>query len=170
MKLENMSLDVEKAYLLLGSNLGDRPLYLARACALIAEEVGQVVEQSAIYETEAWGKTDQPGFLNMALAVNTVLSPLELLHKVLEIEKKLGRVRHEKWGARLIDIDIIFYGNEIADIEDKLQIPHPEMQHRKFVVEPLAAIAPDFVHPVLRQTLTEILAQLADSLSVKIIS
>ncbi len=165
-----MSLDVKKAYLLLGSNLGDRQLYLARACALIADEVGEVFEQSAIYETEAWGKTDQPGFLNMALAVNTTFSPLELLHKVLEIEQKLGRVRHEKWGARLIDIDIIFYGDEIVDIKDELQIPHPEMQRRKFVLQPLAAIAPDLVHPVLRQTMTELLGQLADSLSVKIIS
>lgn len=165
-----MSLDIRKAYLLLGSNLGDRQLYLSKAKALIAKQVGEVVAQSSVYETEAWGKTDQPGFLNMALAVETTLGSLALLHKVLEIELALGRVRHEKWGSRLIDIDIIFYGQEIVNVTDKLQIPHPEMQNRRFVVQPLAEIAPDFVHPVLQRTLTEILAGLADSLSVKIIS
>ena len=165
-----MSLDIRKAYLLLGSNLGDRQLYLSKAKALIAKQVGEVVAQSSVYETEAWGKTDQPGFLNMALAVETTLGPLALLHKVLEIELALGRVRHEKWGSRLIDIDIIFYRQEIVNVTDKLQIPHPEMQNRRFVVQPLAEIAPDFVHPVLQRTLTEILAGLADSLSVKIIS
>lgn len=165
-----MNLDIRKAYLLLGSNLGDRQLYLERAKALIASEVGEVVAQSSIYETAAWGKTDQPGFLNMALAVETKLDPLELLDKVLGIELALGRVRHEKWGSRLIDIDIIFYGEEVVAIGDELQIPHPEMQNRRFVLQPLAEIAPDFIHPVLHQNLTEILASLSDSLSVKIIS
>ena len=165
-----MSLDVKKAYLLLGSNLGNRQLYLQEATELIAQQVGEVIGQSAIYETEAWGKTDQPGFLNLALVVATTLSPIELLHQVLEIEKALGRVRHEKWGARLIDIDIIFYEDEVVDIAGELQIPHPQMQYRKFVTEPLTEIAPDFVHPILQKTLKEILAELADSLTVKRIS
>lgn len=165
-----MSLDVKKAYLLLGSNLGDRQLYLQEATELIAQQVGEVIGLSAIYETEAWGKTDQPGFLNLALVVATALSPIALLHQVLEIEKALGRVRHEKWGARLIDIDIIFYENEVVDVTGELQIPHPQMQYRKFVTEPLAEIAPHFVHPVLQKTLKEILDELEDSLSVKRIS
>lgn len=165
-----MSLDVKKAYLLLGSNLGNRQLYLQQATELIAHQVGDIIGQSAVYETEAWGKTDQPGFLNLALMVATTLGPIELLHQVLEIEKVLGRVRHEKWGARLIDIDIIFYEDEVVNVEDELQIPHPQMQYRKFVIEPLAEIAPDFVHPVLQKTLKEILAELEDSLSVKRIS
>ena len=161
-----MGLDSNKAYLLLGSNLGEREQYLADALKLIATRIGNIFAKSAIYETEAWGKTDQPGFLNLAIGVETELSALQLLENALKIEASLGRIRHEKWGARLIDIDIIFYNDEIVDFGEQLQIPHPEMQNRKFVLEPLAEIAPDLQHPVLKQTILEILKTLSDSLSV----
>lgn len=161
-----MQLEKQKTYLLLGTNLGDRKSYLDRALRLIAEEVGEIKSRSSTYETAAWGKTDQPGFLNLAVEVETNLTALELLTTVLKIEETLGRVREEKWGARLIDIDIILYGNEIINISDKLQIPHPEMQNRKFVMEPLAEIAPDLLHPLLHKSVSEILTTLKDTLSV----
>ena len=161
-----MVLDYNKVYLLLGSNMGARLQLLETAIKNINQRIGEVVEKSSIYETAAWGKTDQPGFLNIAIAVNTLLSPLEVLTRALDIESQLGRIREEKWGARLIDIDIIFYGNVIVNIPDQLQIPHPEMHKRKFVLEPLVEIAPDLQHPILNKSLSELLLELSDDLEV----
>lgn len=161
-----MKSDNNTVYLLLGSNLGNREKYVHEALRLLAERVGMVLQTSSIYETEAWGKTDQPGFLNIAVKVNTVLNPLQLLEVVLKIESDLGRLRHEKWGSRLIDIDIILYGNEVVSLKDQLQIPHPEMQHRKFVLLPLAEIAPNAIHPTLGQNISELLTNLNDDLAV----
>lgn len=161
-----MGLDLKKAYLLLGSNLGEREQYLSDALKLIEENIGTLFSKSAIYETEAWGKTDQPGFLNLAIGVETVLTPIELLNAILRIEEALGRVRHERWGARLIDIDIVLYEQEIVNVVGELQIPHVEMHNRKFVMEPLAEIAPNVIHPILKKSVSEILATLTDSLSV----
>lgn len=161
-----MQLDIQRAYLLLGSNLGNREQYLEDALNLIAKKIGDIVVKSAVYETAAWGKTDQPSFLNLAVAVDTALNPEELLKEVLNIELLLGRTREEKWGARFIDIDIILYGNEVIDLGQKLQIPHPEMQNRKFVMQPLVEIAPNLIHPFLNKRMTEILSTLVDTLSV----
>jgi 2-amino-4-hydroxy-6-hydroxymethyldihydropteridine diphosphokinase len=161
-----MVLDYNKVYLLLGSNMGARLQLLETAIKNINQRIGEVVEKSSIYETAAWGKTDQPGFLNIAIAVNTLLSPLEVLTRALDIESQLGRIREEKWGARLIDIDIIFYGNDIVNIPDQLQIPHPEMHKRKFVLEPLVEIAPALQHPMLNKSLSELLLELRDHLEV----
>ena len=162
-----MSLDLKKAYLLLGSNLGKREQYLANAIQAVATEVGAIFATSSIYETEAWGKTDQPSFLNLAIAVDTVLTPMELLEAVLDIEKALGRVRHEKWGSRMIDIDIIIYEDKIVNHESKLIIPHPEMQNRKFVLEPLAEIAPNLIHPIFKINVLQMLKTLCDPLAVE---
>ena len=163
---KHMRLETKKIYLLLGTNLGERLQYLQDALILIAEKVGVVGRKSSIYETAAWGKTDQPGFLNLAVEVETLLTPIELLHVVLEIEKLLGRIRHEKWGARVIDIDIILYDDQIVDLKDQLQIPHPEMQYRRFVMQPLSEIAEDVLHPILKKSMKAILSDLTDSLDV----
>lgn len=161
-----MIFDTKKVYLLLGSNLGEREQLINNAIKQIALEIGEVFIKSSVYETAAWGNENQPSFLNIALGVNTKLTPVEVLNKALEIELQLGRVRHEKWGSRLIDIDLIFYDDIVVDMGGELQIPHPQMQYRKFVLEPLAQIAPDYVHPVLKITIREVLERLHDNLSV----
>jgi len=161
-----MQLDSKKVYLLLGSNLGKRERMINEAIQQIELRVGDIFARSSWYETAAWGNTDQPPFLNLALGVSTSLSPLQVLEEVLDIEIKLGRVRKEHWGARLIDIDIIMYADQIVSIENRLHIPHPEMQNRKFVLQPLSEIAGDCIHPVLKQTISNILSNLTDNLTV----
>ena len=148
-------------YLLLGANLGDRVTTLRRAVDLIAERVGTVVQQSAVYETAPWGVTDQPTFLNQVIAVQTDVSPEETLVRTQAIEQELGRVRHEKWGARLIDIDILYYDKLVLH-SATLMVPHPYLHERRFTLVPLAEIAPDFVHPVLHKTTYELLNELSD--------
>ena len=100
-------------YLLLGSNIGDRRKIISDACGLIRELAGEIVQYSGIYETEAWGKTSQPEFLNQVIEISSELTPIQLLTTLQQIENKLGRVRYEKWGERTIDIDILYYGNLI---------------------------------------------------------
>jgi 2-amino-4-hydroxy-6-hydroxymethyldihydropteridine diphosphokinase len=144
--------NLQTVYLLLGSNLGNRKEILEKAIELLAQKVGVVIKQSKDYETSPWGVTDQPDFLNLALEIHTKLRPLEVLEQTQSIENQLGRVRKEKWGARLIDIDIMFYGNEIID-EPTLKVPHPFLHERDFALTPLAEIAPDFVHPIFEKTI-----------------
>lgn len=163
----NKALECSTAYLLLGGNLGDREENLKRAIELLNEKIGKLTAVSSLYETAAWGKTDQPAFLNQAVALQTNLSALEVLDHALTIEQELGRVRKDKWGERLIDIDLILFGDEIINVPDKLQVPHPHMQHRKFVMEPLAEIAPDVIHPILGETILAMSRNIEDPLEVK---
>lgn len=162
-----MRLDNREAYLLLGTNLGDRLENLKVAVSHVERAIGAVFAKSSVYETEAWGKTDQPGFLNQAIAVKSELPPMELLQSLLDIEQKMGRVRLERWGERLIDIDLIFYGDLVVSEGEVLQVPHPEMHHRRFVLEPLNEIAENFIHPVFKQKVSSILANLTDKLTVQ---
>src|ERR1043165_3553545 len=133
------------AYLLIGGNLGTRKENLSRAIELINEQCGIVTKSSSIYETAAWGITDQPSFLNQALEISTTINAKHLLRKSLKIEKIMGRVRKDNFGPRTIDIDILFYENEIHDLRF-LKIPHPELQNRRFVLVPLAEINPGLQH------------------------
>jgi 2-amino-4-hydroxy-6-hydroxymethyldihydropteridine diphosphokinase len=152
-------------YLLLGANLGDRVATLARATDLIGQRIGTVLQASGLYETAPWGVTDQPAFLNQVLAVETGLVPETVLLVTQEIEEELGRVRHEKWGARVIDIDMLYYDDQIIR-SATLTVPHPFLHERRFTLVPLAEIAPDFVHPVLQKTTHDLLATCTDDSDV----
>ena len=154
------------AYLLIGGNLGNRKENLLTAISLINEQCGSLTKSSSIYETEAWGKTDQPSFLNQALEIATSLNARQLLRRILKIEKTMGRIRKEKLGPRLIDIDILLYGNEIHDLRF-LKIPHPEMHNRRFALVPLAEINAALQHPVLKKTIAELLEECPDNLEVR---
>ena len=152
-------------FLLLGSNQGNRQQQLQTAIARIEQTVGVIKKKSSIYETAAWGKTDQSPFLNQAILVKSAPNPTSLLLKIHSIEKKMGRQRLEKWGERTIDIDILFAEALILKT-DELTIPHPEIQHRRFTLVALTEIAPYFVHPVLGKTNAQLLADCKDQLSV----
>ena len=157
---------MNKAYLLTGGNLGNREENLATARELINGHCGNIIKASSLYETAAWGKTDQPSFLNQALEVDTPLNSRQLIRWILKAEKKMGRVRDEKYGPRLIDIDILLFNNEKHNYQF-LKLPHPEMQNRRFALLPLAEIAPDIIHPVLNKTIHELLKECTDELPVK---
>ncbi len=135
-------------YLGIGTNIGDRRKHLLDAEGLINLKVGPVIEKSKTYETAAWGLKEQPDFYNQVLSVRTTLDAEEVLREVLEIEIHMGRVREEKWGARIIDIDILYYNDSVINLPH-LKIPHPFIQERNFVLIPLLEIAPDYVHPTL---------------------
>ena len=154
-------------YLSLGSNIGNRLKYLNDAMKLIEERIGKIEKRSSVYETEPWGKTDQSMFLNMAINVHTMLLPELLINSILEIERILGRIRIEKWRERKIDIDILFYNDEIINQPD-LVIPHPYLQERQFVLVPLNEIAQDIYHPVLQCTIKDLLLQCPDKTKTKI--
>lgn len=154
------------AVLLLGSNIGDRALLLSGARMLIENEAGTIMFRSGLYETEAWGKTDQPPFLNQALIIQTELSPALLLKSLLGIETELGRTREVKWGQRTLDIDILYYDSDVIASTD-LKIPHPGLADRRFALVPLCELMPDYIHPVLNVSNEELLKRCKDTLEVK---
>ena len=155
----------DRIYLLLGSNEGDPVVNLKTAREHIAKSVGRVAACSSLYRSAAWGMRDQPDFLNQVIEVTSAYSPEALLEKILHIERQMGRVRREKWGPRLIDIDLLFHGNKIVTTET-LMLPHPGIPQRRFTLEPLAEIAPGFLHPVLKKTVADLLRECGDTLAV----
>jgi len=147
---------MKKSYISIGSNLGDRTYFINTAINyLTASKNITILRQSSIYETEPEGKIDQPKFLNCIVELETKYTSIELLHKLQEIENKLGRVRAERWGPRTLDMDILFYGDESVDCKE-LTIPHPLIAERRFVLEPLSELIPDFEHPISHKKISEL--------------
>lgn len=157
---------MNKAYLLTGGNVGNREINLATARELVNQHCGSITKTSSLYETAAWGKEDQPSFLNQALEIETKLNARQLIRRVLKVERLMGRIRKEKYGPRIIDVDILFFNNEIHNYP-LLKLPHPEMQNRRFALLPLAEIAPDIVHPVFQKKISALLKECKDKLPVK---
>ena len=153
-------------YLLLGSNMGDSEQMLVLATKMIEKNIGKLTTSSSIYRTEAWGKEDQPDFLNQIIIVSSSLSSSSVLKEIFAIEKEMGRVRTTKNAARVIDIDILYFNNEIIQTET-LTVPHPQLQNRKFVLVPLVEISPNFQHPVIKKSSSELFQFCSDKLNVQ---
>jgi 2-amino-4-hydroxy-6-hydroxymethyldihydropteridine diphosphokinase len=151
--------------ILLGSNLGDRLKQMQQATDLISMYVGNISTVSSYYETKAWGNEDQPDFLNQVLVCETLHKPIDVLSRCLSIEKTLGRDRTEKWGSRTMDIDILYFGQEIIATPE-LKIPHPFLHERRFTLVPLSEVLPDFVHPVFNLSNKQLLDRCEDVLEV----
>ncbi len=152
-------------FLLLGTNLGDRPDNLKTASRLVSARIGQILTKSSIYVTAAWGIEDQEDFLNQVLRIETTLPVDELMKACLEIEQEMGRVRKVKWGERLIDIDILYYDDLVLESE-QVTVPHPAIQDRRFTLVPLVEIASDYIHPNFGVSQQQLLDQCTDSLGV----
>lgn len=160
---------MHSTYLLLGSNLGDSRNYIAIALSEIEAKLGVIVKKSSLYQTASWGKHDQPDFLNQVIELKTKLNPQDLLSGILSVEAFIGRKRLEKWGSRIIDIDILLYEDMIIEKTD-LSIPHPYLAFRRFCLMPLCEIAPEFIHPCLGKNIQELLLELSDDLFVNKLS
>ncbi len=157
---------MNKLYLLLGSNLGNTKTQLVKAIRQIEKQIGKAIRQSGLYSTAAWGNTKQPDFLSQVIIVQTNLSAPQTMQTILNIEKKMGRIRTVKNAPRVIDIDILFFNKEIIE-QEHLSIPHPQIQNRRFVLVPLNQLSPNLKHPVLNKTVHQLLINCPDRLNVK---
>ena len=152
-------------FLQLGSNVGNRGLYLKTAAKKIEQEVGNILNISSMHETEPWGHQNQSKFLNQVMLISSRLNPFDILDIAQRIEKDIGRRKSDKWGEREIDIDILFYNNEVIST-NRLNIPHPLIHERLFVLIPLSEIAPDLVHPIYNKNVQTLLLECKDASSV----
>ncbi len=160
---------MEQVFLSTGSNMGDRLRFLKKAVRLVRARFDlEVLQISSVYETAAWGKEDQAAFYNQVIGFQTSSSAKEILRTILSIEEEIGRERKEHWGPRTIDIDLLFCGQEIKDTRD-LSIPHPRLHERRFVLEPLCELAPEFIHPVLGKTIATLREECPDDLKVLVL-
>jgi 2-amino-4-hydroxy-6-hydroxymethyldihydropteridine diphosphokinase len=158
------------AYIGLGANVGDRAAFLSQALALL-EIPGklEVLRRAGFYETEPVGNEDQPWFLNTVAEIDTVLSPHLLLAHTQWIERRMGRLQREPWGPREIDLDILLFGDQILDTVE-LKIPHPELHRRRFVLVPMCELAPQWMHPISRRSMRDLLTSLDDTKRVKLLA
>ena len=163
--IKDSSLQMNKTYLLLGSNMGDSKKQLSKAISAIEKKIGSVIRRSGLYQTEAWGKTDQPDFLNQVVIAETNLTAAQTMQAILLIETAMGRIRTKKNAPRIIDIDILFFNKAIINEKD-LSIPHPAIQLRRFVLVPLNQLSPNFIHPVTKTTVHHLLNICTDELAV----
>lgn len=153
----------------MGSNMGNRFQMLEQAQQMIEKKAGKIIAASHVYETAAWGNENQNSFLNTTIQIETPKSAVQLLEVLQAIEKSLGRNRKRKWEPRLIDIDILFFNNDII-YEENLTVPHPQMHLRRFTLQPLAEIAGGFIHPVFDKTITDLLNECTDTLPVTMLT
>ncbi len=157
---------MNRTYLLLGSNMGNSLQQLGIAQKHIEKNIGTITRSSSLYQTAAWGKTDQPDFLNQVIVVETGLTATATMQAILSIEKKMGRLRTEKNAPRIIDIDILLFNKDIIETPI-LSVPHPQLQYRRFVLIPLNELSPNLIHPVLKKTIHQLLRVCPDNLAVK---
>lgn len=158
---------MNQVFLLIGGNLDDRFGLLSIAKVDISEEIGEILQESSIYETAPWGFESEQDFLNQVIIVSTSLSPIQVLRKCQIIENKLGRFRQSgHYASRTMDIDILFYNDEIINTHD-LIIPHERLHQRRFTLEPLVELMPKLMHPVIKKPLSEILKECTDKANVK---
>ena len=150
------------AYIGIGSNLGNREENCQKAIALLIEKNIKITKRSSLYEIEAWGVKEQPRFINMAVEIETNLEPAELLKVIKEIENSMGRREGIRWGPRVIDLDVLLYDDLILKTGE-LEIPHPAIKDREFVLKPLSEIAPDKIHPILKKSIKTLLIELFES-------
>lgn len=161
-----MGQNAKTAYILLGSNLGNRLNYIQQAINAIQQACGNIILSSSVYETEAWGVAANPPYLNQVIAIRTFFEPETLMQTLLNIEEKLGRIRTQRYADRTIDIDILLIDNLVLTTP-VLTVPHPAMAERKFVLVPLQEIAPQLTHPVTQTTISQMLQQCTDKLQVE---
>ncbi|RYY66931.1 MAG: 2-amino-4-hydroxy-6-hydroxymethyldihydropteridine diphosphokinase [Chitinophagaceae bacterium] len=157
---------MNRIYLLLGSNLGNSKEQLLMAAQQLHQKIGPVIRESSLYQTAAWGYHDQPDFVNQVLLLRTSLDAEACISNILAIEKKMGRLRTTKNAPRIIDIDILYFNSDIIQLPH-LQVPHPAIHQRRFVLIPLTELAADFIHPKLNKTNARLLAECSDELDVK---
>jgi 2-amino-4-hydroxy-6-hydroxymethyldihydropteridine diphosphokinase len=160
-------LKAQKVILLMGGNQGRVNETLENAVQQIAFTLGKIINRSSVYSTKAWGPITQPDFLNIAIVIETIYPPHYVLKKLLGIEQKFGRRRDVKYGPRTLDIDILFYG-QVQINSAALQVPHPEIQNRRFALVPLNEILPHWQHPVLNKSILQLLQTCPDTLEVKL--
>lgn len=159
---------MKTVFLGIGTNLGDREENLKKSLRIISETIGKITAVSSVYETEPWGFESGNLFLNMVVQIETKLTPRVLLKRIMMTEAVMGRIREGKeYSSRLIDIDILFYDDIVTDLPE-LKIPHPRIPERRFVLVPLCELVPNFVHPVLKKTMAQMLAECPDHKMVKL--
>jgi 2-amino-4-hydroxy-6-hydroxymethyldihydropteridine diphosphokinase len=160
---------MNRVYLGIGGNMGDRWLQLQTCVSFLEKKIGIIISKSSIYKTKAWGVTNQQDFYNQVICLNTILEDEELLVNCQKIELQMGRIRYEKWAERIIDIDILFFNESIIH-KPKCTIPHTLLHHRKFVLVPMAEIASNHFHPIFQKTISALLLMCDDDLEIEIVN